>query len=278
MLCSRRRAIGNDADVVGAPRQQQRFLAAAIVGLLTFRGGGIHGRLPVLTAASPSEIAGFIARAQHALNGRFAATYRLSVQDAAGDRTARVLAGQTSPLMGFYVEQPSFAPPDLGRHAPGSAYAVFFGPQQDPRGLFDCWKTHTWSRWSCAGPYTGIGMSGTATLRGPYPPQALPLGLRNAVATDTGALPPQQQVQSPPAFLYQQRIAGQTLRCIQFGRARHPQGTICLNQADIVASYDLPTSVSNSVYRTATLLKYTTHIPAVALPASPKPIIWNLRR
>ena len=57
---------------------------------------------------------------------------------------------------------------------------VFGLPPNHGAGMFSCARSTRAERWSCTGPYKGLGMTGMHALINPYPPQALLLGLENA--------------------------------------------------------------------------------------------------
>ncbi len=110
-------------------------------------------------------------------------------------------------------------------------------------------------------------MGTTFELQGPYPSQALVLGLENASATYTGKM----AIKPEPAFLVRRRVLGQDVRCLEFGKILHPLGSVCLNGDGVIAFYDLPRAVTYSTYNTATLQSYSTNVKpgTFSLPAEP---------
>jgi hypothetical protein len=113
-------------------------------------------------------------------------------------------------------------------------------------------------------------MGGIFQLLGPYPPEALVLALDNAAAVYTGPSPV-APVRHQPAFLTTRRASGHTLRCLTFGPLAHPAGSVCLRRDGLIASYDLPETVTSGVYETATLRSYSRRVAGDAfnLPAKP---------
>ena len=101
-------------------------------------------------------------------------------------------------------------------------------------------------------------MGTRAELLGPYPPQALILGLQNAIAIPIGR----------PAYLVTQE-AGSRTSCLAFGRPASPVALVCLNQAGVMTSYQIP--IDGSAYVKAELQSYSTTVPGtlLVLPARP---------
>jgi hypothetical protein len=250
------------------------LVAAAGLGAFVVGGGGASHPPPV-AAASPGAIAAFLARAERALDGEYSATYQVTVPYRTGSaRRAVVSAAQLSRGRTVYRETPAFSSstsPSEGTTLAWSlhGYEVFSGPNSEPRGLFSCTQARAASPWSCQGPYKGIGMGGTFALQGPYPPQALVLGLENATALYTGGM----AIEREPAFLVRRRVRGRQVRCLQFGRTPRPLGSVCLNDDGVIAFFDLPRAVTYSTYATATLQSYSTNVKpdTFSLPAQPMP-------
>jgi hypothetical protein len=114
-------------------------------------------------------------------------------------------------------------------------------------------------------------MGGTYELLGPYPPQALMLGLDNAYTVYRGEVPPVSPIPTQPAFLVMRRDSGYVLRCLEFGSLRHPIGSVCLRPSGVIASYELSESVTSGPYETALLRRYSPGVSdhAFNLPATP---------
>lgn len=228
--------------------------------------GGSASHPPPPTAASPGAIRAFLARAQRALGGTFSVTYQVSIpaRGHAPAQQAKVIAAQRSRAEWFYRETPSFSAFSGGHSSEVFTYRT---------GIFSCARAGASTRWSCQGPYRGIGMGTTWLLLGPYPPQALILGLQNAAETYTGAPShsPSAATRPEPAYLLTRRLAGRTERCLAFGPASHPLGSVCLAQDGVIAYYNLSPTVTFSTYQTATLRAYSHHVKAgaFALPAKP---------
>jgi hypothetical protein len=200
-------------------------------------------------------------------------TYEVTVPYRGGSaRRAEVIAVQLSRGRTFYRETPAFsASESQSRETPAWAihsYEVFSGSNSDPRGIFSCTQARASSPWSCVGPIEGLGMGGTFALQGAYPLQALVQGLENATAAYTGRM----ATRPGPAFFLSRRVAGQEVRCLEFGKLRHPLGSVCLNHDGVIASYDLPRAVTYTTYNTAALQTYSTNAKrdTFSLPVEPK--------
>lgn len=266
------------------------LLAATAAGGAAFAGfstGGGGLRPATARAASPGQIRAFLAVAERAISGTFSVIYSVTVgYEGGSDRRGVVAAAQSSPGLFYYRETPSFGLSSPVGPAQSESYEVFSGLSGSPRpglaepgphglasagpGLFSCARRSSSSPWSCTGPYRGIGMGTTAELTGPYPPQALLLGLQNAAEIYTGQ-PAAPATHPQRAFLFTRRHAGRALSCLGFGSPSHPLGTVCLEPGGIIASYDLPTAASSSGYQTATLRAYapTVENGTFTLPAAP---------
>lgn len=246
---------------------------AAALGLVVWSAGGGHaGRRPVTPVASPEAVGGFLARAQRAADGRFTVVYRVTIPYRhRRARAAEVSASQLSASTIVYRETPAFSPMAPNPGAPGTAHgwaahgAEVFASSEGRHGIFTCTQQRSSSPWACQGPDTQIAMGGTAELLGPYPPQALLRGLQNAAATYAGKL----AIKPEPAYLLTERVAGRELRCLRFGRAAHPLGSVCLNPDGVIASYQLSPRATSSTYSTATLVSYSTSVgrQTLLLPA-----------
>lgn len=214
--------------------------------------------------ASPGAIRSFLARAQRAAGGTFSLTYRVTIAATgrAPARQAEVTAAQRSLAEWLYRETPSFS-----AFSSGHSFEVATSRTR----MFSCAQASASARWSCRGPYTGIGMGSTGLLLGPYPPQALIRGLQNAAETYTGAPSnsPGAATRPEPAYLLTRRLAGQTDRCLAFGPVARPVGSVCLAPNGIIAYYDLNPRVTYSTYQAATLRAYSrVRARAFALPRS----------
>ena len=264
--------------------------ATAVCALVALEFGGCAKTSPRSTvrypiaaskkAASPAEIRAFLAKARRELSGAFVLRYDVTISY--GHRAGRrivVTAAQRSAGHFFYRTTPSIvlAGPD-GRPA-GYSFEVFYRPGTTaPSGsstrsgppIYTCRKELSSSRWSCVGPYAQIGMGGLNQLLGPYPPQALLLGLENAAVVYTG-VPAPPAIRPEPAFLVARRASGQPLTCLEFASTRHPAGSVCLRPDGVIASYDLSESATWSVYETATLRSYLPQVrrDTFNLPATP---------
>lgn len=220
--------------------------------------------------ASPRQILAFLAEAHHAIAGAFTLKYAIEIRYPNGVvRHLVVTAAQSSPNLFVYRETPSLLLTRAGGPPASHGYEVFEaarGLASAGPGLYSCAQPLPTSSWSCHGPYTGIGMGGINQLLGPYPPQALVLGLDNATETFVG-LPTPPATQPEPAFLFTHGRSTERLRCLRFGRLADPAGSVCLLPNGIIASYELP----QSAYRRATLLAYSSHVPGhtFTLPAKP---------
>jgi hypothetical protein len=256
-------------------RRRHRGVAVAVVlaaaagagTFAAFGGGGVsHPQPPA--AASPSAIRAFLARAQRAFDGTFSMTYQVTITPArhAPARQAEVTTAQRSGAEWLYRETPSFS-----AFSGGHSFEVV----RSGAGIFSCAQASTPGPWSCRGPYRGMGMGTTGQLLGPYPPQALILGLQNAAETYTGAPShsPRAATRPEPAYLFTRRIAGQTDRCLAFGPLTRPLGRVCLAPNGVIAYYNLAPKVTYSTYQAATLRAYSHHARtgAFALPAKPAP-------
>jgi len=100
-------------------------------------------------------------------------------------------------------------------------------------------------------------MGTRAELLGPYPPQALILGLQNAIAIPIGR----------PAYVIIRQAGSRASPCLAFGRPASPAALVCLNQAGVITSYQIP--IDGSAYVKAELQSYSTSVPStlLALPA-----------
>lgn len=214
--------------------------------------------------------------ARRGTEGTFAETYRDTVRYTHATRRLEVSVAQRSPRVFSYRETPSLMLSRLGGPAVSHSYEVLEGARaarEGPAGPYSCSQARWSSRWSCTGPYSGIGMGTTGALLGPYPPQALLLGLDNAVETFTGE-PSPRAIRRQPAFFLRERLAGRSVNCLSFGRPSHVVGRVCLDAGGVVAYYVIPESAGYSSWETARLLAYspTVRAGALALPAAPQPI------
>lgn len=225
--------------------------------------------------ASAGQIHAFVAEAKHGFAGPLTLTYDVTVRY--GQRVTRrilVSAEQRSADVFSYRMKPSLELSGPGGPPASYSYEVFSmpgGKRGPSAGLYSCRKPLPSSHWSCEGPYTQIGMGGMFMLVGPYPPQALLLGLENAVAIYTD-VPPMGPVPHAPAFLVTRQVSGQTLRCLDFGGVAHPVGSVCLRHSGLIVSYHLAGNVTSGVWDTAALSSYSPHVAsnAVALPTKPR--------
>jgi hypothetical protein len=262
--------------------------AAAVIASSGGSGGGPARRAAPSRAASPAQISAFLGDAERGPSGTFSLTYAVTVRYEGGHvRHLDVAAAQRSPSLFYYRQTPSLSVSSPAGPPQSASYEVFFSSASTRRagvgqhgrqgltsagaGLFTCTRGSASSRWSCTGPYHGIGMGTTGELLGPYPPQALLRGLQNTAEIYTGVpAPPATRPES--AFLFTRQVAGQTLSCLGFGPASRPLGTVCLEPDGIIAFYDLPEAASSDAYATATLRAYSPLVRhgTFTLPVTPR--------
>jgi hypothetical protein len=257
-----------------ARRRQRRrwaFSALAIlvaVGLVTALMGDSppptktgHGP----TIASPGDVAAFLARAEKGFAGQLLLRY--SVQYGTGPKSVRgsVVVAQLSKTHWAYFSTPSV--PDI--HGTGTTSSVFSNPIGAQPGRYFCQRTAASSPWNCSN-FSTAGMGGNAELLGPYPPTALILGLQNAIVEysgkATGAL-----VSPQPAYLVVREVDSRKTSCLAFGKPANPVALVCLDAANLVASYDIPSAVTGGGYSKAQLRSESTNVSntLLALPAIP---------
>jgi hypothetical protein len=261
-------------------RRRRRRVAVAVLlagagatGAFLAAGGGDVHRASAPTAASPGAIRAFVAEARRGAGGAFSGSYRLAVRySSVLTRSLEISVEQRSSDLFSYQETPSFFLSESGTPI-SHRYAMFLGIHgpPGPQGTYTCAQARRLSRWSCVGPYTDIGMGGNEELVGPYPPQALLLGLENAVAAYTGGISIAPPVHREPAFLVRERHASESVRCLRFGPPAHIVGEACLDSDGIIAYYDIPQNVTSGAWRQVTLLSHSRHVPndAFKLPAAP---------
>jgi len=200
--------------------------------------------------ASPAEVAAFLARAEKGFAGRLLLRY--AVWYATGPQAARgsVVVAQLSGARWAY-----FSTPDV---TTGTSSAVFMNPAGAPAGLYFCQRPAAAAPWRCA-HVVAQAMGTLCELLCPYPPPALILGLQNAIAIPIGR----------PAYLVIPEAGARTSSCLAFGRSASPVALVCLNQAGVMTSYQIPTD--GSAYVKAELRSYSTTVPGtlLALPARP---------
>lgn len=223
--------------------------------------------------ASRGAVEAFLAEARRGFSGSFTLRYEVTVRYSSrfarrilvnvAQRTAEFFSYRTTPSLDLSAPggpPASYSYEVLVKPAPGAAPGA---------GIYSCRKQFEASPWTCQGPYTQIGMGGTNQLLGPYPPQALVLGLDNAVAVYTGD-PSVSPIRPEPAFLITRRVSGRRLRCLEFGPAPRPAGSVCLRHDDLIVSYRLSGAVTSGPYDDATLLSYSPHVAndGTELPAA----------
>jgi hypothetical protein len=253
-------------------------LKAAVICLVTLVAIGVgacgHAGTAHPVAASRPQVEAFLAEAKHGSSGTFTLTYEVTVRYGRSVvRRVVVDVAQRSSEMFSYRMTPSLELSRPGGPPANSSYEVFSKPASEEApgpGIYSCRKRLPASPWTCEGPYTQIGMGGMNQLFGPYPPQALVLGLDNAVAvyTDTSTVIP---VRREPAFIITRRVLGSLLRCLQFGPLVHPVGRVCLGSGGLIAAYQLSETVTSGAWEGAVLRTYSPHVSAgaFALPAKP---------
>jgi hypothetical protein len=246
----------------------------ALAAGLTALSGCASGMRAHQTPAKPAQIKAFLAQAKQGSTGTFTLTYDVTVRYGHGIvRPIAVIVAQRSIGLFSYRMTPSLDLSGPGGPPASSSYEVFYesGANKEPgAGIYSCRKQLVSSPWICQGPYTGIGMGGMQELIGPYPPQALLLGLDNAAVTYTG-VPAPPAIRPEPAFLTTRRISGQVLRCLQFGPTRAAVGSVCLRPDGLIASYRLSESATSGAWASAVLRSYSPDVPrdAFELPAKP---------
>jgi len=242
------------------------FVAAA-TGLLVLHAGGGSRRprqpASILTGASGAAVQSFLTRAGGGLSKSFIAIYTVDAvssvnQPRTGRHQVTIIAAQ-SPGRLMYSE-----PVTRGR------WEVFASPYNDPQGLYSCGRLTSTGGWSCVGPYKGIGMSDSYALTGPYPPQALMVGLRNATAQ------PNLSGITPSEYLSNREIRGQREQCLTFvTRTGRTNSSVCLNGVGLIAYYKLSRSLTGNtgIYSYATLDAYRSGAPrgSFTLPGPPSP-------
>jgi hypothetical protein len=229
------------------------LLACAVAGIVVGRAAthSLAGQGPPARAshgpaiASRAEVAAFVARAEKGFAGRLLLRY--AVWYTTGPQAARgsVVVAQLSAARWAYFST-------------ATSSAVFMNPAGEPAGLYFCQRPAAASPWRCAGP--AVNAMGTqGELLGPYPPMALILGLQNAIAIPLGR----------PAYLVIRQADSRTSSCLALGRPASPVALVCLNQAGVMTSYQIPTD--GSAYVKAELQSYSTSFPGtlLALPARP---------
>ena len=262
-------------------RQRRRHRRLAIISLLAVAGGagllisksGGGGRGPTsASVASPGQIQTFLKLAQRGTQGVFAETYTVTTASAhGGTMHLQVNVAQRShDLIRYQVTPAAFY--GEGANQSFEVFAAEAGQKlpQGGSGLYSCSLPTAGSSWSCKGPYTGIGMSSSNALLGPYPPQALLGGLQNAAETYTG-VPSGRKPAGERAVLFSKTVGGRSLRCLQFDRGASKLGSVCLAANGAIASYDLPGELTSVGYGTATLRSFSDHVALSAfdLPAKP---------
>ena len=261
-------------------RRRQRRLAiisilvvAAGVGLWQSKPGG-GGRGPKATAvASPDQIQTFVKLAQRGTRGAFTETYTVTTASAhGGTMRLQVSAAQRSrDLIRYQVTPAAFY--GEGANRSFEVFAAEAGQKlpQGGSGLYSCSLPTVGASWSCTGPYTGIGMSTSNALLGPYPPQALLGGLENAAETYTG-VPGGPTPAGARAVLFSKTVGRRSLRCLEFERGASQLGSVCLTANGVIASYDLPGELHSVGYGTANLRSYSDHVAlsTFALPVKPR--------
>ncbi|MDA8330646.1 MAG: hypothetical protein M0027_05465 [Candidatus Dormibacteraeota bacterium] len=249
-------------------RRRHRRLATILVlavaggaGLLISKPSG-GGRGPKsASVASPSQIQTFLKLAQRGTQGVFAETYAVTTASGhGGTMRLQVSAAQRShDLIRYQVTPAAFY--GEGANRSFEVFAAEAGQKlpQGGSGLYSCSLPTVGASWSCTGPYTGIGMSTTSGLLGPYPPQALLVGLQNAAETYTG-VPGGRKTAGGRAVLFSRTVGGRSLRCLKFERGASQLGSVCLAANGVIASYDIPGELTFVGYGTATLRSYSEQV------------------
>ena len=251
-------------------RQRRRWACSALailvaVGLVTALVGDSppptktgHGP----TIASPGDVAAFLARAEKGSAGQLLLRY--SVQYGTGSKSVRgsVVVAQLSKRHWAYLSTPSVT--DI--HGSGTTSSVFDNPIGAQPGRYFCQRTAAVSPWDCSN-FSTAGMGGNAELLGPYPPTALILGLQNAIVEYSGKVTG-EHVSPQPAYLVVREVDSRKTSCLAFGKPTNPVALVCLDAANLVASYDIP---SAGYYSKAQLRSESTNVSntLLALPAVP---------
>lgn len=254
-------------------RQQRRWACSALailvaVGLITALMGDLGGSPPPTetghgaTIASPGNVAAFLARAEKGFAGQLLLRY--SVQYGTGPKSVRgsVVVAQLSKRHWAYLSTPSVT--DI--HGSGTTSSAFGNPIGAQPGRYFCQRTAAVSPWDCSN-FSTAGMGGNAELLGPYPPTALILGLQNAIVEYSGKVTG-EHVSPQPAYLVVREVDSRKTSCLAFGKPTNPVALVCLDAANLVASYDIP---SAGYYSKAQLRSESTKVSntLLALPAVP---------
>ncbi len=256
-------------------RQRRRWMLCAIafvlaigltVGLLDGMGGSPPARArhgPA--AASPGEVAAFVSRAEKGFTRQFRVRYAVQYGSGRHAFSGSVVAAQVSTSRFAYTATPAVT--DI--HAADSGSSVLVSPTGEMGRKVLCERQSATSPWRCS-IFSSAGMGTDAELLGPYPPMALVLGLQNAVVEYSGANTGQRVAPQPAHFVLREMDA-RTLSCLDFGDPVSPVASVCLDAANVIASYDIPTAVSSIAYTTVELRSWSRHVPdsALTLPASP---------
>ena len=256
-------------------RQRRRWAFCALVliaavglvaGLLDARSGSPptrdhHGP----AAASPGEVAAFVSRAEKGFAGQLMLRYAVEYGTGRQAVSGFVVAAQVSKSRWAYLSTPSAQ--DI--HAARSTSAVFESPDGEQANRYSCGRQSASSPWRCSS-FSTAGMGSNAALLGPYPPSALILGLQDALVEYSGKLTG-VHVTPQPARLVAREGDAQKLSCLSFGNPARPVALVCLNSADVITSYDIPSVVSNIAYSKAELRSRSRHVPEsmLTLPARP---------
>ncbi|MDA8357518.1 MAG: hypothetical protein M0Z95_14765 [Actinomycetota bacterium] len=256
-------------------RQRRRWAFCALVliaavGLVAGLLGALGGSPPTRAhhgpaIASPGEVAAFLSRAEKGFTGRFVLRYTVQYGTGRHALSGAVDVAQISKAQWAYFSTPSAQ--DI--HATKSASAVFARPAREQAGPYSCERYGASSPWRCSS-FSTAGMGTNAALLGPYPPTALLLGLQNAIAEYSGKLAG-VHVTPQPAHLVVRDVDAHRWSCLAFGKPASPVALVCLDAANLIASYDIPGAVSSIAYTRAELRSRSSTVPrsALALPARP---------
>lgn len=215
------------------------------------------------TIASPGDVAAFLARAEKGFAGKLLLRY--SVQYGGGPKAVRgsVVMAQLSKTHWAYFSTPSV----IDIHGAGTSSSVFGNPIGAQPGRYFCQRSAASSPWNCS-DFSTAGMGGKAELLGPYPASAFVRGLQNAIAEYSGKATG-EHVSPQPAYLVERDVNSRKASCLAFGKPARAIAIVCLDGANLVATYDIPSAVTGVGYSKAQLRSESTNVShtLLALPA-----------
>lgn len=212
-------------------------------------------------AATAAAAQRFANRAQQALDGRFTATYRITLFRSQHQVfRGRVFVAAPAGHIFLFRETPAFPLFGLRNYA----YEVISAPKRD---LINCSQARRNSRWFCESE-AGEGAGAMWIQNGAIAPQAFAAGLYSAVAGYTQSATP-----TTPEALYFSRetVGGRPVRCLSFGNAKGAVGRVCTTASGFIVTYRMSRQFSQAGYATADLVGYSTKVRRGVLqpPATP---------